>query len=148
MTNYSRLQDDLIESVGQRSDALAVLLGSDLMIDMARRIEDRAPQWAAVLASDDDDSERADLVVDLMNLLWGDCAPDPEWWQTDLGTACARSLGNEHAQSWTHSIAAGWLGVTTGTIAQLAHRGTLAKHPDGGLVPADVIRYGETRRRA
>lgn len=41
-----------------------------------------------------------------------------------------------------------WLGVTTGTIAQLAHRGTLAKHPDGGLVPADVIRYGETRRRA
>lgn len=52
---------------------------------------------------------------------------------------CARSLGRDDAEAITHSVAAAMLGVHPGTVAQLVHRGTLDRHPDGGILRASVL---------
>ena len=42
--------------------------------------------------------------------------------------------------SSTHAEAADILGVTKGTVSQLVHRGTLERHPDGGVKLGSVLK--------
>lgn len=114
--------------------------------EVRQAVADAARNTATALEHAGDD-ELADTVIAVMNLLWHEADPPDEWWSTPLGTRCAMSLGNEQARSWTYATAAAWLGVARGTVAALGSRGTIAKHPDGGLVPADVVRYGRERSR-
>lgn len=139
---------DELQLVAERLAALAPDL-HPLTNDRVRRSLAQAAEHAAMLICGDDvdDGIRAQAIIDVMNVLWPTSDPDPDWWSTPLGQACARSLGAASATSWTQSVAAAQLGVTVGTIKQLVHRGTLARHPDGGVVPADVLRYRDQRRR-
>jgi hypothetical protein len=116
-----------------------LLLGHDLaeLLDERARSQARVLAWQ--LAQDEDDRLAAQTVIDLMCALFPHCDPAPEWWRTPAGRLCARSLGRDDTEAVTRSVAAAMLGVTPGTIAQLVHRGTLARHPDGGISRASVL---------
>jgi hypothetical protein len=111
---------------------------------------------ACQLVQTDNDRLAAQTVIDLMVLLWPHCAPEncgrAEWWLTPLGQMCGRSLARDDAASLTQETAARMLGVARGTIATLLHRGTLARHPDGGVSRAAVldrlVRLQEERSRS
>lgn len=141
MTSLSRQLDDYL------SVALVVparsLLGLDLADLVEQRLRDRTPIWTAVLTADEHEEEAAELVQDLMGVLWPHGAPEQvgraDWWATPLGRACARSLGRGDAEAVTQHVAAAMLGVTRGTVAQLVARGTLDRHPDGGVLRASVL---------
>jgi hypothetical protein len=133
MTDVSRqLEDDLDRAL---TGPVGALLGLDLAEKIRERITARAPMLAAQLTQDADDRLAGETVIDV----WPSGDPDPDWWRTPLGRVCARSLGNDDAEAVTHSVAAAMLGVTRGTVAQLVHRGTLDRHPDGGVTRASVL---------
>ena len=97
----------------------------------------------AQLAQDDDDRLSAQTCIDIMVTLWPHAAPEDcghaDWWRTPLGQLCARSLSRDDAESVSQSVAAAMLGVTRGTVSTLVHRGTLDRHPDGGVLRASVL---------
>lgn len=116
---------------------VASLLGLDLADLLRQRIRDCAETIAAQLDSDDDHIA-AEVVVDLMGLLWPHGDPDPLWWRSPLGLRCAASLGRAEGGAVSRSVAAAMLGVTVGTVDQLLHRGTLGR-VEGGVSRADVL---------
>ena len=129
------LAEQLAEELGARAEALVALLGPDMA-------ELRTGQLTEMLASrleSPDDRIAVQTVVDLGCVLWpdGTFAP-PEWWHTPLGRAMARSMGPDD-WSVTHTVAAAMLNVHRGTISKLVHRGTLARHPDGGVSRSAVM---------
>lgn len=131
----------LENELGQRARALSSLVGLDLGDILVERIEARSLMWAAQLAGQDDHLA-AETAVDIMAVLWPHGSPDdldPGWWRTPLGIAVARSIGHHSTGSVTHSVAAAMLGVTRGTVGVLVHRGTLDRHPDGGVDRASVM---------
>jgi hypothetical protein len=114
------------------------LLGHDLADLLTERIESRATTLVGQLLDETDDHTAAETVTDLMCCLWPHSDPDPDWWATPLGRACGRSLGTDDV-AVSQSVAAAMLGVTRGTIAQLVHRGTLTRHPTGGVSIASIL---------
>lgn len=128
----------------QLADALDAELASGLaavgwtdLADLARaRIWATANRLAAQL-DPSDEHLAAQTVIDCAGHLWP-VDPEPEWWRTPLGRLVARSVGRDDA-AVTQSEAAAMLGVTRGTIAQLVSRGTLARHPAGGVDRAAVL---------
>ena len=132
----AQLVDDLT-AAGRR---LGPVLGLDVADLIADRAAERAPLLAAQLCTDGDDRLVAQTVEDLLAALWPTGEVDPAWWRTPVGARCAASLGLGDTGAVTHSVAAAMLGVTPGTISQLTHRGTLARHPDGGVDRGAVLR--------
>jgi len=142
------LEVQLAELIGERGRALAVVIGPpDLVIELDRR----AVQVAANLAPQlrfGDPMEVGQLIIDLLNLIWPDSDPAPDWWRTPLGRICAASMALDDPpdarpsdnRSVTYREAARILGVHDGTVFQWAHRGTIERHPDGGLALASVLR--------
>lgn len=121
------------------SEPLRALLGCGPADDLSALIASRAGLLAAQLASDDPHLA-ADTALDIMCALWPpDASPPPMWWWTPLGVAVAAASGREVARSVTHAEAADILGVTKGTVSQLVHRGTLERHPDGGVKLGSVL---------
>lgn len=122
---------------------VSALLGQDLADMVRRRIRERAPMLADQLSQDDDDNLSAETVIDIMATLWPNCAPEDcgqaDWWRSPIGRLCARSLGRDDAEAVTRSVAAAMLGVSPGTVAQLTARGSLDRHPDGGITRASVM---------
>lgn len=96
-----------------------------------------ARRRAVAQLSSDDEHLAAQTVIDCAGHLWP-LNPEPEWWRTPLGRLVARSVGGESVPV-TQAEAAAMLGVTRGTIAQLVSRGSLARHPDGGVDRAAVF---------
>lgn len=135
-----QLQDEL-------DRALVVPVGSVLGLDLAdmlaERIQARSDLLAAQVCQDDDDRLAAQSVIDLMAVLWPRCSPEDvgeaDWWRTPLGRMCARSLGRGDSDAVTYSIAAAMLGVARGTVSTLVSRGSLDRHPDGGVTRASVL---------
>ena len=143
------LTTQLVELAEGRLWTLQALFGPGSTDALDTRMRSTVATWAQILTGDDDHT-CAQLVIDLAAWLWPDDAdtshPDDRWWSTPLGQAMARSTGSPLGESVTRSVAAALLGVHPGTVAQLSARGTIAKHPDGGLVTDDVLRYGAERR--
>lgn len=137
----------LVRQIVEELDvAIAGPVGTLVGIDLAQLVRDRVSSVAPVLASqltDDDERLVAQTVIDLMCALWPDASPEDcgqaDWWRTPLGRACAASLGRGDSESVSQSVAAAMLGVTTGTVAQLVHRGTLERHSQGGVARASVL---------
>lgn len=119
------------------------LLGLDLSQQISQRILVRAPMLAAQLSEGADDRLAAQTVIDLMTALWPHASPEhvghADWWRTPVGRLCARSLGRDDAEAVTQHVAGAMLGVTRGTIAQMLARGTLDRHPDGGVLRASIL---------
>lgn len=131
------LAEQLADELVRIAAGLASLLAPDCHAELTHRAEQAAGRISAQLRSGDDHLA-AETVIDLA------CAgvvPDPpaaEWWATPLGRAVARSVGHPSADAVSHSVAAAMLGVHRGTVAQLVHRGSLDRHPDGGVTTASV----------
>lgn len=136
----SQIRDELDRAL---TGPVSALLGQDLADMLRDRIATRAPMLAGQL-QDADDRLAAETVIDIMNALWPHASPEhvghADWWRTPLGVLCARSLGRGDSESVTQHVAAAMLGVTRGTVAQLLARGTLDRHPDGGVDRASVMR--------
>lgn len=119
------------------------LLGFDLADMLTERIRGRADMWAAILSGDDHEDEAAELVLDLMTTLWPHADPEhvgrADWWRTPLGLAVGRSIGRDDAEAVTHHIAAAILGISRGAVGTMVSRGTLDRHPDGGVLRAAVL---------
>lgn len=106
------------------------------------QLEATAAMLVAQLTQDDDDRLSAQTAIDVMVCLWPHVDPehvDPHWWRSPLGKLVARSMGRADAEAVSQSVAAAMLGVTRGTVAQLVARGTLDRHPDGGVLRASVL---------
>lgn len=147
----TRRRDPLARQIRDELDRalcgpVGALCGLDLADMIRHRIVERA-EWIAAVLTGDDDHETAETVIDLLHAIHGSCDPDPAWWSTPLGRACATSLGRDDSEAVSRSVAAAILGVTAGTVQQLVHRGTLDRHPDGGLTRASVLTHLVTRRR-
>lgn len=123
-----------------RAVALAAIAGPEAAAEWPRTIAQRAGELAAQLTQDYDDRLAAQTATDVMCALWPDGVDPPhEWWHSPLGRLVARSVGREDAETVSHSVAAAMLGVHRGTVAQLVHRGTLDRHPDGGVLRSSVM---------
>lgn len=133
----------LSRELGIAAHRVAVIVGVDAAIDWPRAAAGRASHLAELLCSSDEDAT-AQAVVDVMNALWPHGDPEDvdqsDWWRTPLGLVCARSLGRTDAESITHAVAAAMLGVERGTVSTLVSRGTLDRHPLGGVDRASVLR--------
>lgn len=114
------------------------LLGLDLAEEAADRLDARAGLLAAQLRADDPRLV-GQTVIDVLGCLWPHGVTDLQWWRTPVGRLCARSLAGEDVDTITQQEAAWMLGVTRGTVAQMVHRGTLARHPGGGVLRAAVL---------
>jgi DNA-binding protein Fis len=139
---YSQLRDEL----GGRLTLLTGLLlvdqpTSEVQCQLNRlmeRVEGSVAAHVARLTGDDqDDVDR--VVAQLMATLWPGSPPPDNWWRTPLGRACARSTVSNAAEALTYSRAAALLGVHRGTVSQLVSRGTLERHPGGGVVAGSVM---------
>lgn len=112
------------------------LLGLDLEEVLRERLEQALPRLAAELAAEDTGRQ---VATDVLFALWDDRDPDPAWWRTPVGRLCARAVGDQSSETLTYQAAATILGVSIGTVRQLVHRGTLDRHPDGGILRSEVL---------
>jgi hypothetical protein len=134
-TVAAQLRDEL----GGVARAVGDVLGVDLLLDMEQRLEPACHRLAAELCSEDDHLA-AEAVLTVMCARWPDgTEPPPEWWHTPVGRMVARSVGRDDSEAVTRSVAAAMLGRSPGTVAQLVHRGSLDRHPDGGITRASVL---------
>ncbi|MFF5109661.1 hypothetical protein [Streptosporangium sp. NPDC000509] len=64
--------------------------------------------------------------------------PPAGWWTTPFGQAVARRVGHPAAVAVPSSAAAAMLGITRQGVHDLASRGKLERHPDGGITTASI----------
>lgn len=133
----------LTDELGGVARAVGDVFGVDLLLDMEQRLEPACGRLAAELCSEDDHLA-AEAVLTVMAARWADGTdPAHEWWHSPVGRAVARSVGRsvgrDDSESVTHAVAAAMLGVHRGTVAQMVDRGTLARHPEGGVARSSVL---------
>lgn len=137
----NEVEQQLVEGLdGRVAWTLEILGWHDLADEVRRRLPDAAQRYALQLS---DPNDAAEIVIDLAGVAW-DADPAPEWWSTPVGRLVARSVETGSVTglvtgSVTQQRAADMLGVTRGTVAQLVHRGSLERHPDGGVAIASVV---------
>lgn len=132
MTAQEQLADDLAAIAFET----AGLFGLDLHPVLEARVDGLAERLVSELRAD---ATAADTATMIMHALHGVHDPDPSWWRTPLGRLCANALAEESAEAVTHQVAADMLGLARGTVATMVHRGTLDRHPDGGVLKASVL---------
>jgi hypothetical protein len=139
MSSTEAVAAQLTDELGGVARAIGDVLGVDLLLDMEQRLEPACQRLAAELCAEDDHLA-AEAVLTVMTARWPDGTdPPPQWWHTPVGRMVARSTGRDDAEAVTHSVAAAMLGLHRGTVAQMVHRGTLDRHPDGGITRASVL---------
>lgn len=137
----------LTDELGRRLHALAALDGPAAVLAADAQTGQIVGRIVGALCSEDD-RLAAEAVIDLMAALWPDGTEPPhDWWSSPVGRIVARSIGADDAEAVTQSVAAAMLRVTRGTIAQLVARGTLDRHPDGGVLRSSVMQRLATRGR-
>lgn len=127
----------LAEDLDTLAFQVAGVLGLDLHPILTARIDTAAVRLVAELR---DDSAATRAAQTVMNLLHGMHDPEPSWWRTPLGRLCANALVTVTAEAITYQVAADMLGVARGTVGTMMHRGTLDRHPDGGVLKSSVLK--------
>ncbi|MEV0606150.1 hypothetical protein AB0I61_07220 [Polymorphospora rubra] len=122
-------------------DPLEILLdGDDAVVALRDIVRLRAEAWATQMLDGDDRVAVGAIVRAISTLYPGDAPFDPplDWWRSPLGQVVARRTGHPTAQSVSYAVAGAMLGITRQGVHDLANRGKLARHPEGGVVPASV----------
>lgn len=129
--------EQLADELGQRLvEPLGALVGPTAIALIEPHMHPAVGRASARLL---DPEQRGDTATEILYALWGRAAPDPAWWRTALGRLCAGALADRSSTALTQQTAAEMLGVTRGTVSQLVHRGTLERHPDGGVLSSAVL---------
>ncbi|MFF0154811.1 hypothetical protein [Micromonospora sp. NPDC005203] len=122
-------------------DPLEILVDGDPAIDSLRAVvKDRAHSWAATMVGGDEQAAYGVIVRAISTLYPGDAPfhPPLDWWRTPLGQVVARRVGHPTAESVSYAVAGAMLGITRQGVHDLAARGKLARHPEGGVRSAAV----------
>ncbi|HEX3785110.1 MAG TPA: hypothetical protein VHX38_36090 [Pseudonocardiaceae bacterium] len=122
-------------------DPLEILLAGDAALDTVRGlIGTRAEDWAELML-DGEDGVAVGTIVRLVASLYpsdGPFEPPVEWWSTPIGQVLALRVGHPTAQAVSYPVAGAMLGITRQGVYDLIARGKLARHPDGGVLPASI----------
>ncbi|GAB3152052.1 hypothetical protein GCM10027290_42180 [Micromonospora sonneratiae] len=142
LPSRDQLTEHLIRLVDIRLlDPMEILLDGDDAVDALRTVvRNRARTWAARIV-DGDEREATMTIIRMMSTLYpgdGPFEPPADWWGTPLGQAVAWRVGHPTAESVSYAVAGAMLGITRQGVHDLVNRGKLARHPDGGVVPASV----------
>lgn len=141
--NSEELVEQLVQLVDERFlRPLEALLESDTAIGSLRRwIGLSAKTWAARLTGPDDEVAAA-TAARLLGTLYGAgrFAPSAGWWRSPLGHVVLRRVGHPDAERVSYATAGAMLGITRQGAHDLAARGKLDRHPDGGVTVASVRR--------
>lgn len=122
-------------------DPLEILLESAAAVtDLRGEIAARAQHWAADALGIDERRAVATISRLIAALYPGDAAFDPpaEWWGTPLGQTVLRRVGHPFTEVVSYAVAGAMLGVTRQFVHNLATRGKLERHADGGVTVASV----------
>lgn len=144
MTTQSEVAAQLTEELHRRvSRPVGELLTATApqLAPLHQAIDEQSPIVARGLLSDD--THLATVTAQrIMDVLWPTASPEDTgwaaWWRTPLGRACAATM-TDTPTAITHATAAAILGCPRGSIGTLVHRGTIARHPDGGVSRASVL---------
>lgn len=144
--NREELVSQLIRLVDVRLlDPLEILVdavdvgsraGSMGTVDAVRGlVRTRASSWARDLLGADDVRALHTATRLVMALYPSDEPFDPptEWWRTPLGQVFLRRVGYPGSDAVPYSVAGVMLGVSRQFVHDLAARGKLERHPDGGV---------------
>ncbi|MGC4815505.1 hypothetical protein ACLQ29_33835 [Micromonospora sp. DT228] len=133
-------------------DPLEILVDGHPAVDSLRAVvRERASSWATTMVGGDEQAAYGVIVRAISTLYPGDGPFNPplDWWRTPLGQVVARRVGHPTAESVSYAVAGAMLGITRQGVHDLASRGKLARHPEGGVLSAAVrdrlLRQG-TRR--
>ena len=149
--DVAELAEHLVRVVGTRLlDPLEILLGDGSAVGGPRqRVRAGAGGWAARLLGGDERAA-AETAGRLIGALYpGDGPFDPPagWWRTPLGQAVARRVGHPGAEAVSYVVAAAMLGMTRQGVHDLAARGKLDRHPEGGVTTASIRARLDRRER-
>jgi hypothetical protein len=142
--NREELVAQLIRLVDVRLlDPLEILIdvGTVGTVDAVRGlVRTRASSWARDLLGADDVRALHTATRLVMSLYPSDEAfnPLPEWWRTPLGQVFLLRVGYPGGDAVPYSVAGVMLGVSRQFVHDLAIRGKLERHPDGGVRVASI----------
>ncbi|MFD2764250.1 hypothetical protein [Micromonospora eburnea] len=138
--------EDLVEQLARLIDIrlldpIEILVDGHDAVDSLRAVaHQRSRSLAATMVSGDDRAAYA-AIARVISTLWpGDGPFDPplDWWRSPLGQIVARRVGHPTAESVSYAVAGAMLGITRQGVHDLAVRGKLARHPEGGVRSASV----------
>ena len=142
LPSRAELAAQLIRLVDVRLvDPLEVLLdGHDALRPIRMAISGRAGIWAHRLLHGTD-VEATGLIARFVASLYPSDRgfnPPADWWPTPLGRVVLWRVGHPGADAVSYATAGAMLGITRQGVHDLVQRGKLARHPDGGVLPASV----------
>ncbi len=146
----ARVAEQLRAELGMAAHSIGVIAGPDAAITWEQTILSRCDHLARQLA-DGEPAEVAEIVIDVMTVLWPHTGPErcgqPEWWTSPLGRLCARSLRQWSSdEEVTHAVAAAMLGISRGTVGTMVHRGVLDRGHSGGVTLPSILRRISQKR--
>lgn len=115
--------------------------------DARRRLQERSQDLARELTGNDP-AAALSVAERLMAIVWREREAPWEWWETELGQACARALeGSTYGRGeLSRREAARMLGVSRSRIDQLTRAGRLEKS-GAGVLRASILRLVVDERR-
>ena len=115
-----------------------VLFGLDK--GLRRRAFEAVLVWTEELLGPDDDTARMTAIRLISTLFPADQPFDPPsaWWTTPFGRAVLLRAGHPNAEVVSFTVAAAMLGITRQGVHDLARRGKVQAHPDGGVTVDSV----------
>lgn len=115
-----------------------VLFGLDQAL--RRRAFEAVLVWTEELLGPDDDAARTTAIRLISTLFPADepFNPPADWWTTPFGRAVLLRAGHPDAEAVPFSVAAAMLGITRQGVHDLARRGKVQAHPDGGVTVDSV----------
>jgi hypothetical protein len=115
-----------------------VLFGLDK--SLRRRAFESVLVWTEELLGPDDDAAQMTAIRLVSTLFPSDEPFDPpaDWWTTPFGRAVLLRAGHPTAEAVSFAVAAAMLGITRQGVHDLARRGKVQAHPDGGVTVDSV----------
>ncbi|MEU3456715.1 hypothetical protein ABZ671_24390 [Micromonospora sp. NPDC006766] len=122
-------------------DPLEILVdGHDAIGSLRAVVHENARTLATTMVGGDDRAAYGAIIRAISTLYPGDGPFDPplDWWRSPLGQVVARRVGHPTAEAVSYAVAGAMLGITRQGVHDLASRGKLARHPEGGVRSAAV----------
>lgn len=115
-----------------------VLFGLDK--DLRRRAFESVLVWTEELIGPDDAAAKATALRLISTLFPSDepFNPPTDWWGTPFGRAVLLRAGHPNAEAVSFTVAAAMLGISRQGVHDLARRGKVQTHPDGGVTVDSV----------